>query len=407
MPATVAQCVPTVTGVTDRTSSYYGDPVPVTGQLTRAATGGTVPLPGATVQVLETVNGRAVQLGTAVTGLDGGIHTVVHPTITGTISLNLPASTAWTAAGVAAGSLTVLIPGTTLTATADRFDVGYLDPVVVSGTLLRNAGGTDSGVAKAVVSIRSTSGAGVSSSLGSATVAANGNWTATVRPRAGGTLSAVYAGGPGLPPASVVLGPLTVGTWSTALTLTAQYGQQAAGANNPVSGTVVRSYAGATSNAPSVPVGIYLVNTLGTATLLRTVTTTAGGSFSTGVAPLENGALIARVLSVPGYTDADSSPVAVSVTSKLTLTGSTITTGGRPASLTVQLLVGRAGSVSIQELVAGSWQELATATATPAGRATLSLGSLALGNHTLRASFAGDSRGGAAISPNLVVSVRV
>ena len=406
-PVTVAKCTPTVSGSTDRTSSYYGDPVTVTGQLSRAATGGSVPLPGATVQVLETVNGRSVQLGSTVTGLDGSIQTVVHPTAAGTISLNLPAGTAWTAASAVAGSLTVLIPGTTLTAGADRSDVGYLDPVVVSGTLVRNAGSTDTGLAKALVSIRSTSGAGVVSSLGSATVAADGSWTATVRPRLAGTLSVVYAGGPGLPAASAVIGPLTVGTWTTSLSLTAQYGQQAAGANNPVSGIVTRSYAGATSNAPSVPVGIYLVNMLGTATLLRTVSTTAGGTFSTGVAPLENGTLIARVLSVPGYTNADSTPVAVSVTSKLTLTGSSVTTGGRPASLTVQLLAGRAGSVSIQELIAGSWQDLATATASTAGRATLSVGGLALGSHPLRASFAGDSRGGAAVSPSIVVSVRV
>jgi hypothetical protein len=96
----------------------------------------------------------------------------------------------------------------------------------------------------------------------------------------------------------------------------------------------------------------------------------------------------------------------VSVTSKLTLTGSSVTTGGRPASITVQLQVGRAGAVSIQELIAGSWQDLATATASTAGRATLSVGGLVLGSHTLRASFAGDSRGDAAASPSIVVSVR-
>jgi hypothetical protein len=98
--------------------------------------------------------------------------------------------------------------------------------------------------------------------------------------------------------------------------------------------------------------------------------------------------------------------VVVSVTSKLSLTGSAVTTGGRPVALTVQLLIGRAGSVSVQELVGGSWQDRATATATTAGRATLALSGLALGSHTLRASFAGDSRGGAAISPNVSVSVQ-
>ncbi|MFL6161382.1 MAG: hypothetical protein ACJ74U_04060 [Jatrophihabitantaceae bacterium] len=396
---------PSVTGAVDRTTSYYGDPVTVTGSLSRPATGGTVPLAGATVQVLETVSGRIVQLGSTVTGIDGGIRTVVHPISSGTISLSLPAATGWTAASTVLGPLTVLIPGTTLTAVADRSDVGYADAVTVSGTLIRDAGGTDTPLAKAVVSIRSTTAAGAVSTLGSATVAADGSWSATVHPRLAGTLTAVYAGGPGLPAAGAVAGSVTVGTWTTALTLTAQYSQLTAGAADPVSGTVSRSYAGLTSNAPAVPVNLYLVNTLGTATLLRTVTTTAAGSFSTTVAPLENGSLIARVVSVAGYANADSTLVAVAVASKLTITGSTVTTGGRPASVVVQLTVGRVAPVVIQELVGGSWQPVASTSTGSTGRGTLSLAGMSLGTHALRASFDGDSRGGGAVSGTLWVSV--
>ncbi|HEU5269025.1 MAG TPA: hypothetical protein VFU36_03805, partial [Jatrophihabitans sp.] len=269
------------------------------------------------------------------------------------------------------------------------------------------AGGLDSGVARALVSIRSTSGTGVVSTLGSATVAANGSWTATVRPRSGGTLSAVYAGGPGLPAAAAGVGALTVGTWTSSLTLTVQNTQLAAGVADPVSGTVTRQYGGVTGSAPGVPVGIYLVNTLGTTSLLRTVTSTSAGTFSTTVTPMENGTLIAKVSSVPGYTNAATDPVSIAVSSKLTLSGPSVTTGGRPAALTVQLLPARAGTVTVAELISGSWVDLATATAAGTGRAALSLAGLALGNHLLRASFGGDGRGGAGVSNSITVSVRV
>jgi len=406
VPVTVAKCLPAVTGVTDRDTSYYGDPVTVTGQLSRAAGTGSVPLAGATVQVLESVNGRAVQLGTTVAGADGGLHAVVHPTASGTLSLALPAATGWTATSAVLGPLSVLLPSTTLAASADRLDVGYLDPVVVSGTLLRNAGGSSSGVARAVVSIRSTGATGAVSTLGSASVAADGHWSATVKPRSAGSLSAVYAGGPGLPAASASVGALTVGTWTTSLTFSVQYGQVAAGAADPVSGAVSRQYGGAASNAPGVPVGIYLVNILGGTSLLRTVTTTATGTFSTIVAPLENGTLTARVVSVAGYTDAAATPVPVAVTSKLTLTGPAVTSGGRPATLSVQLTVARANVLNIQELQGGSWVTLAAATAASTGHAALSLAGLALGTHVLRAEFGGDARGGAGVSPSITVIVR-
>jgi hypothetical protein len=110
---------------------------------------------------------------------------------------------------------------------------------------------------------------------------------------------------------------------------------------------------------------------------------------------------------VAGYADAASAPVAVAVTSKLTLTGPSITSGGRPATLTVQLTAGRAGTVAVSELVGGSWQRLATASAASTGRAVLSLAGLALGTHVLRAEFDGDGRGGAAASSAISISVRV
>ena len=405
LPVTVLKCSPTVTGSADRTSSYYGDPVTVTGTLTRSGPSGSVPVAGASVQVTELVNGRSVSLGSTSTGTDGSITAVVHPTASGTLGLSLPASVSWTAAATVLGPLTVLVPTTTLTATADRLDVGYADPVTVSGTLTRDAGGTVTGAARAVVSVRSTSAAGVVGVLGSATVSATGSWTVTVRPHTSGTLAAVFAGAPGLPASSAAVGALTVGTWTSAVTLTSSLSQQLAGLAVPVSGTVSRSYGASTSGAPAVSVGIYLLDTVGGSTLLRTVNTSATGTFSTSVAPLESGTLVARLTRVAGYTDAQSSGVAVGVTSRLTISGPSVMTGGRPVPVTVALTVARAQIVTVQELLSGNWVTVGTAITSTAGRGVLSL-ALPLGNYTLRAAFTGDSRGAATVSGNLAVSVR-
>jgi len=405
LPVTVLKCSPTVTGSADRTSSYYGDPVTVTGTLTRSGPSGSVPLAGAGVQVTELVNGRSVLLGSTSTGTDGSITAVVRPTATGTLGLSLPASASWTAATAVLGPLTVQLPTSTLTATADRLDVGYADPVTVSGTLTRDAGGTVTGAARSVVSVRSTSAAGVVSALGSATVSAAGSWTVTVRPHTSGTLAAVFGGAPGLPASSAVIGALTVGTWTSGVSLTSSLSQQLAGLSVPVSGNVSRTYGGSTSGAPSVTVGIYLLNTVGGSTLLRTVTTNATGAFSTTVAPLESGTLVAGLTRVAGYTDAQSSGVAVTVTSRLTITGPSVMTGGRPVSVTLQLTVARTQIVTVQDLVSGSWLTVGTATTSATGRAVLSL-ALPLGNHTLRAAFTGDSRGAGTVSATLAVAVR-
>ena len=104
------------------------------------------------------------------------------------------------------------------------------------------------------------------------------------------------------------VGPLQVGTWTSAVSLSVQLAQQQAGAANKVTGVVTRSYHGTSGPAPSVPVGIYLQTTTGASLLLATLSTNAAGSFTGYIAPAENGTLVARIVSLAGYTDADSAP---------------------------------------------------------------------------------------------------
>lgn len=406
LSVTATKCVATLTGAADRSSSYYADPVTVTGMLTRDANGQQVPLSGAAVQLLETVAGRAQLLATVTSGSDGSVKAVLHPVASGTLSLQLPATTGWSAVSAAAGALTVLTPSTAITGTANLTDVGFGDPVLLSGTLTRIAGAVTTGLSPASVLIRSTPVSGPAVVLGSATVASNGTWTSTVRPRVSGELTASYAGGPGLPATSVDVGPLTVGTWTSAVSLTVQLAQQQAGAANKVTGTVTRSYHGTSGPAPSVPVGIYLQTTTGSSLLLATLSTTATGSFTGYLAPSENGTLVARIVSLPGYTNADSATSPVSVSTRITASAPSVVLSGNPVSFTGMLTAPRAGIVSVDELLGGNWVSVLTSTANSTGRVTALLTGLTAGSYTFRLSFAGDGRGGAGSSVNLPVIVR-
>ena len=77
-----AKCAPSVTAGVDKSASYYGDPVTVSGVLNRA-TGSSVGLSGAPLQVSETVAGRITVLGKATSAADGSYRVVVRPTASG------------------------------------------------------------------------------------------------------------------------------------------------------------------------------------------------------------------------------------------------------------------------------------------------------------------------------------
>ncbi len=403
---TTSVCTAGLTATADRAATYYGDPVTVSGFATHTSAGGPVALAGAPLQVTETVAGRLLVLGRVTSAADGSYQLVVKPTLSGTLAVTLPASPSWTAASASAGSLTVSQPTTELTATAGATDVGYAAPVLVSGTLQRNAGGTLSPVAGAMVSVRSTSGSGVVSTLGSATVAANGSWKATVTPRASGTLSAWFAGTAGQPAAGATAGSLTVGNWTPALTLAAQLGSQLAGAANRLTGTVSRSYGGVTGPAPGVTVRIYEQTTTGALVLLTSASTTTTGTFTATAAPVENGTLVAKLVSVAGYVDASSAGVPVAVTTKLALSAPTYVGTGLAFAVTATVTAPRAATVTLEAYNGSSWAAVATATSATTGIARFALTAGTVGAHLYRARVTGDSRGADGLSANLTVTVR-
>ena len=138
---TTSVCTPSLTAALDRSSVYYGDPVLVSGTASHASPAGAVALGGAPLQVNETVAGRVLALGRVTSAADGSYRLAVRPTLAGTVSVALAAAPSWTATGATAGTVTINQPATVLTAGGTATDVGYGAPVLVSGTLQRDAGG--------------------------------------------------------------------------------------------------------------------------------------------------------------------------------------------------------------------------------------------------------------------------
>jgi len=403
---TTSVCTAGLTAAADRAATYYGDPVTVTGTVTHAVAGGDVALAGAAVQVSETAAGRVLALARVTSAADGSYRAVVRPTLSGTLTVALAATPSWTAASAVAGSVAVSLPATVLTAAANATDVGYAAPVLVTGTLSRDAGGVLSPVTGAMVSVRSTSGAGVLSTLGSATVAANGSWKVSVTPRSSGTLSAWFAGTAGQPAAAATAGPLTVGVWTPAVTLASAVSQQLAGAAAKLTGTVSRSYGGASSPAPGVPVRIYEQTTTGASVLLASTSTTAAGTFAVSAAPAENGVLVARLVSVPGYADAASAAVPIAVTTRVSATGPAYVGAGLAFTVTATVSAPRAAAVSLEAWDGSSWNPAGSAVSASTGIARFALTAGGAGAYSYRVRVTGDARGADGLSPNLIVTVR-
>jgi hypothetical protein len=315
--AVPGKCSPTLTGTADVDAVYYGEPVNVTGTLTRDVDGTTVPVAGASLPVtLSYKSGtttRVVTLGTAKTGADGSYAVAVKPTVDGTLAVTLPASTAYTAATTPLGDVAVHLPDTELTGKADHTDVGYGDNVVLTGRLTKTAdqlttGSVTSGVAGATVSVKVTAPGKAAVVVGSGRTLADGSYTVTVPLRTSGALQVVYAGAAGLPADSVAVGDVTAGTWTTSVTLSGAKSGTVATLN----GAVTKSYGGVAKPAGSVRVKIYFTPTsTGVPALVSSPTTTTAGTYTAKLYPTVAGSYQAVVSGNVGYADSTSGTVPV------------------------------------------------------------------------------------------------
>ncbi len=303
-----AQCSPVLTATTSSHAIYLGDAVTVAGTLTRDLDGEDVPVSGASLQVRFTASttGRTTTVGSPRTAADGNWTVDVKPTVSGTLSVLLPGSASYVTTGVDLGSLTVTPPATTLTGAVDRTDVGYGSSVTVTGTLLRVAGGSTTGAAKKAVSIMlATPDRPTPLRVGHATTDADGRFVATFPLKASGTLSVSYAGSSLQPAATTGLGDVTVGSWSTSLSVEGSAASLPARGALTLTGALTRSYGDVTEGPKGVRLQVWFEPADGgPATLVSTRTTTTDGVFSARVVPRATGTWSVTLSTVAGYADA-------------------------------------------------------------------------------------------------------
>jgi hypothetical protein len=344
--------------------------VTITGSLTLDKPGvGVVPFGGMALAVVETYGSTTVALGTAKTAANGTYSVIVHPTVSGQITVKLAAGAGWTAASANVGTgNTVNIPNTVLTAHLSATDVGYAATTRVYGTLMRDAGGVVTGLVGARVQVTATTNVGgvqTSKIIGTPTVGTGGVWTMNFNPLSDEELSVSFAGAAGLPAGFADAGGVTTHTWTTGVTATAT---TVTGPRTQVSGTVTRSYGGVTAVAPSVPVKIYSQHSGGSPVLLATVLSNASGVYVASLALVSTSDVWTAVSSVTGYSDVTSvhasyiAPTVIGVWPSARSTSMTFT---------VKVTVPRSVGFTVQQLVPGpSWVTIGTGTTSTLGTGT-------------------------------------
>jgi hypothetical protein len=298
-------CVPTVQLAALPAVVYSGDPLSVTGTLTRAAGSQQVPLTGATVGVL---NATGTRVASAVSLAGGAFEVKVRMTAPVDVSLAVPATVAYAALTAPLGHVDYALATTRLSVTEAPYVVGVGGSLEVKGDLVRVMGAGERPVTGASVALKVTpAGATGPTTLGSGRVLADGTFTVTVKPKVSGPLTLVYLGATGQPAASAPAGTLTVKTWTTKITgVSVAY---LTASSRVVSGTVTRSVGAGDVPAPGIRVQLWLTSALGTKQL-TTTTTRTDGTFRVTTSIPAGGQLTAKVAAVVGHTDSASSPVA-------------------------------------------------------------------------------------------------
>lgn len=313
------RCAPTLTVSKDMDAIYYGDPVVLSGNLTRTANGATVPVSGATLTArLTTVTSgvtKVTALTTVRTAADGSYRVTVKPTATGTLSVALASSTAYLPTTASAGGITVSVPQTRLAATNDRSDIGYGSTVTVTGVLERVAGTTVTGLSGRSLSVYVTPTGGSPVRVGGGSTGTNGGYSIAFPLKVSGSLRVSYAGAAGQPAATTVIGPVVAGRWTPTVTATASASSAAYSTAVTVTGSVTRTYQGTTQPAAGLRVGVYFRATgSSTRTLVASGTTGPAGSAAVRVYARASGTWTVEVRGQAGYSDASSAGLPITVT---------------------------------------------------------------------------------------------
>ncbi len=308
---TTQQCTAEVTMDADATDVYTGDVVTVSGTLTRE--GGTVPVPNQTVSVVKvSTTGTASPVAAVRTDASGRYRLSVKVLASARLRAQLPASSGFQAATSAPVDIVARPALTVLDGSVDRSSAYYRQTANVTGVLQRDAGGTLTPLAGATVTVKLTRpGSSYASTIASGRTDSTGTFRVPVMATTDGAWQVLYAGAPGQPAAVGALGTVTVLPWDTATTLSTSAAAVAYRAPLTVSGKVTvsagRSAGSLAGPSIGVPVRIWLTPADGGPDLLvRSLTTTATGTFAATMYPTTSGTLRAVAGGVTGYSASSS-----------------------------------------------------------------------------------------------------
>jgi hypothetical protein len=286
---------------------------PVQATAVDAITG--TPIKGLPVQFTRRAGAAAaVPMGTVATTAAGLAGVTVRTGIATSVGAQVPAYGSFTAVTAAPVAVTPLQCTASVAASADRTTVHYAEPVTITGSVTASGpsgsvplAGTPLAVQLVVNNVTRTVGYVVSNRAGA--------FTATVRPTAAGLLRVALPASTGWTASAADLGAVILSAWTPSLSLTAQYGQLQVGAVNVLTGTVTRTDGTAGGPAAGVLSRLYLRSATGATTLLAQLPTNSAGSFKVAVRLSSGASIWAAMTSVPGYTDAVSPAVVVTVSS--------------------------------------------------------------------------------------------
>ncbi|WP_336923484.1 hypothetical protein [Aquipuribacter sp. SD81] len=407
-----AACTAAVTLQAPATAAWAGDTLSLSGTAVRTtSTGVSSPVANGSVSLLQTQAGSTTPrtIGTVRTDADGAWTASPVLLASGPVRARLAAGPGNPVAESAPVALTVTPSVTRLAATASSARTLYGRTVTVSGTLQRDEGGELSPLASSRVQVGVVrAGTTTLTSLGTATTSATGTWSLAVKPLVSGTLVATSAATPAQPAARTEVGPVEVTSWATATTLTTSTAAVAQGGTVTATGRVTRTGDGATQAAPSLPVKVFLRPATGSAeVLVGSGTTRADGTFTVAARPKENGALVARVVAVPGHQDSVSAASAVAVAAGVTAVPSTRSPRvGVAFTVRTAVTVPQAATVRLERSVAGgAWTQVQQTTTGPTGTATFTVTAGSTGAVSYRVRVDATARNTAATSTAAALTV--
>jgi hypothetical protein len=323
LPTSVGTCSPSLTADATGLEVWYGDPVTVSGTLTRDVDGRDIPVAGVTLPVTVTTTTTSAtgatttkvsSLGSARTLSDGSYSIAVKPTTTGALKVALPGSLSYTATSEELGQVVVSTPITLISGEVDKTEVGYGQTVTVTGRLTKEVDSTI-GVAGATVAVKVETVPGKApTQVATGKTSSDGSFSIPAVLKVSGKLQVVYAGAPGLPAVTADVDDVTAAAWDVAISNpTASPTSVAPAKPATITGTVTRTYAGVTEPAKALRLTITAQPTGDTATSLSAVTT-ATGAFTLKVTPKVTTTYTVKVSGVAGHDNATATPVTVTVT---------------------------------------------------------------------------------------------